>query len=190
MIQDLLKEMDMSVHQCAKLSGIPYTTLLELVKGKRKIEKCTAETVYKLARTLRVSMEELLEGSGESEGQVAFETFKSDVCHRVKEKGDLEFIIETLERDDVSRYWRMKRYQEAYYTLGMLDYLSRENQLPLCDEYADIRNTSLKEPIFPRDIALMAKMDSSLDYREQAMEEAIPEFKRFNIIERGVRDVC
>jgi hypothetical protein len=30
------------------------------VKGKTRIEKCTAETIYKLARTLHLTMEELL----------------------------------------------------------------------------------------------------------------------------------
>ncbi len=54
----------LSVYQCAKESHIPYTTLSDIVKGKNRIEKCTAETIYKLARTLHVTMEELLTVSG------------------------------------------------------------------------------------------------------------------------------
>lgn len=34
-------------------------TLLDIVKGKTRIEKCTAETIYKLAKTLDVPMESL-----------------------------------------------------------------------------------------------------------------------------------
>ena len=56
----LLREKQLSVYQCAKESSVPYTTLLDIVKGKTRIEKCTAETIYKLAKTLNVAMEELL----------------------------------------------------------------------------------------------------------------------------------
>ena len=37
-----------------------FDSLSEIVKGKTRIEKCTAETIYKLARTLHLTMEELL----------------------------------------------------------------------------------------------------------------------------------
>ncbi|WWR17037.1 helix-turn-helix transcriptional regulator [Lachnospiraceae bacterium JLR.KK008] len=59
-LMNLLKEKQLSVYQCAKESHVPYTTLSDIVKGKTKIEKCTAETIYKLARTLHLTMEELL----------------------------------------------------------------------------------------------------------------------------------
>ena len=186
----LLEKQNLSVYQCSKLSGIPYTTLLELARGKTSIEKCTAETVYRLATALDMTMDDLFHMLHSSELRPAFETFKSSVCHTVKEKGDLEFIIETLEADDIGRYWSRKWYLEAYYTLAMVDYLSRENHLPLCKNYDSIRSTSLKEPVFPRDIELAAKLDPSLNIKKQALAEGIPEFLRFNIVERNIRDVC
>ena len=59
-LMSLLKEKQLSVYQCAKESHVPYTTLLDIVKGRTRIEKCTAETLYKLAKTLNVAMEEFL----------------------------------------------------------------------------------------------------------------------------------
>ena len=59
-LMSLLKEKQLSVYQCAKESHIPYTTLSDVLKGKTRIEKCTAETIYKLARTFHMTMEELL----------------------------------------------------------------------------------------------------------------------------------
>ena len=44
-LMKLLKEKQLSVYQCAKDSGVPYTTLSDIVKGKTSIEKCTAETI-------------------------------------------------------------------------------------------------------------------------------------------------
>ena len=52
-LMSLLKEKQLSVYQCAKESHVPYTTLSDMVKGKTRIEKCTVETIYKLARTLQ-----------------------------------------------------------------------------------------------------------------------------------------
>lgn len=186
----LLDSRNLSTYRCAQISGIPYTTLLELIRGKTSIEKCSAETLYKLSKALNLSMEELFEKTRTQEQRTAFETFKSNVCHKVKELGDMDYIISTLQSDDVGRYWKMKWYPEAYYTLAMLDYLSREHDLPLCTKYSNIRSGRLKSPLFPRDIELAAKLDTSLDVRRQAMDEAIPEFMRFNIVEREIRNVC
>ena len=186
----LLDSRNLSTYRCAQISGIPYTTLLELIRGKTSIEKCSAETLYKLSKALNLSMEELFEKTRTQEQRTAFETFKSNVCHKVKELGDMDYIVSTLQSDDVGRYWEWKWYPEAYYTLAMLDYLSREHDLPLCTKYSNIRSGRLKSPIFPRDIELAAKLDPSLDVRKQAMAEAIPEFMRFNIVEREIRNVC
>jgi plasmid maintenance system antidote protein VapI len=186
----ILNEKKISTYQCSRQSSIPYTTLLELVKGKTSIEKCSAETVFRLAKALDMTMDELYTQLHSSEARAAFETFKSNVCHAVKEKGDLDFIIDTLRGDEVGKYWERQWYPEAYYTLAMLDYLSRENDLPICSNYESIRQTSLKKPVFPRDIELAARIDPSLDVKAQAVRESIPEFIRFNIVEKDVRNVC
>lgn len=189
----ILKNKGISVYRCSKESNVPYTTLLDIVKGKTKIEKCTAETVYKLAKVLNIAMEELLEEYLEGEDSMPyrsdFETFKSTICHLVKDRGDIDFIIDTLKTDEIRLYWDRKWYSESFYLLAMIDYLSRENGLPLCQDYEDIRSCTLSEPLYPRDINLAAKLNTSLDLRRQSIEEAIPEFKRFNIVESRIRDV-
>lgn len=48
-------------YRLAKMGGIPHATLSELCSGKTSIEKCSAETLYKIAKVLNVSMESLLE---------------------------------------------------------------------------------------------------------------------------------
>ena len=188
MLEKILRDKSISVYKCAKESNIPYTTLLEIVRGKTNIENCSAQTVYRLSQIVDMSMEELLEKCSVPD-RVTFETFKSQVCHIVKNKGDIDFIIDTLNNDDVNKYWELKWYPEAFYTLAMLDYLSNENELPLADKYESIRACSLKEPLYPRDIILASKINNNSDLKETAVKEAIPEFMRFNIVERGVRDV-
>ena len=188
MLSERLKDRNMSAYRCSELSGIPYSTLYSLLKGKSKISNCTAVTLYRLSKVLGTTMEELLLDSPEF--RTDFETFKGNVCHQVKNLGDLDFIIETLQSRDIRIYWERKWYPEAFYLLATLDYLSRVNEIPLCMEFNDIRSCSLKEPLYPRDVTLFALINPDRDDREQCAAEAIPEFKRFNIMETDIRDVC
>lgn len=61
-IDDLLKQAHMTKYRLAEQAGIPHATLSDICSGKAKLEKCSAETVYKLAKALGVAMEELTEG--------------------------------------------------------------------------------------------------------------------------------
>lgn len=62
-VNEILIEKGMTKYRLAKLSGIPNATLSELCSGKTNIKKCTADTVYKIAKVLEVPMESLLEES-------------------------------------------------------------------------------------------------------------------------------
>ena len=187
MLRKILKEKNMSIYRCASLSGIPYKTLSEVIRGKTKIEKCSAETVYRLALVLGVSMEELI--SDAVEIRADFEIFKSNVCHLVKSECELDFIVNVLRKNDIRRYWNKKWYPEAFYLLAMIDYLSRINEIPLCTDYNDIRSHSLKYTLYPKDVVMASKLHPSLDVKEQCMRDAIPEFLRFNIVESDIRNV-
>lgn len=183
----------MSVYQCSKESRVPYTTLADLVNGKTKLGRCSAETVYKLSKVFHISMEELLENHAEDISVIPyrsnFETFKSNVCHLVKDKGDIDFIVDTLKENRIRVYWDREWYPESFYLLAMVDYLCRENDLPLCQDYDDIRNHTMEEPIYPRDVMMAVKLNPELDEREASVENAIPEFLRFNIVEGEIRNV-
>ena len=187
MLEAILKEKNMSMYQCAKLSGIPYTTLSEMVRGKTRLEKCSAETVYMLSKTLGISMDDLVRDSMEQRSD--FEIFKSNICHMVKDMGDIDFIINILKSDDIRRYWNKKWYLEAFYLLAMIDYLSGINGIPLCNQYDDIRSCSLNRTVYPKDVVMLSKLGSETDVCEESKREAIPEFMRFNIVENEVRNV-
>ena len=157
MLEDILKEKNMTMYQCSKLGRIPYTTLSEVVRGKTRLEKCSAETVYKLSKVLNVSMEELMMDF--IEPRIDFETFKSNACHFIKDNGELDFIVVILQKDEISKYWNKKWYPEAFYLLAMVDYLSRVNGIPLCTKYDEIRTHSLKKPLYPRAVMMAAKLN-------------------------------
>ena len=186
-IQSIMNDRKMSVYALAKKSGVPYATCNDIVNGKAQLAKCSAETVYRLAHALDVSMEEILAPCFVK--RCSFENFKSNVCHRVKESGDIDFIIDTLESRDIRAYYDRKWYPESLYLLAMLDYLSRENDIPLCEEYDDLRCCKLEKEIYPSSILAMAAASKSDAELKQAVKAAIPEFARFNIIESEIRNV-
>lgn len=186
-LDELMLKMGVSKYRLSKNSDIPYSTLTDILSGKTRLEKCSAETVYKLARELDISMEELLAPYMIKRPQ--FDLFKSNVCHRVKELGDVSFIIEVLEKDDIRSYHRLKWYAESFYLLAMLDYLSRINDIPLCEEYSDLRCQKLSEPLYPSGIIAESIVAGNDLARLEAYRSAIPEFLHFNIIESEVRDV-
>ena len=73
-IEDLLSRREMTKYRLAVESGVPHATLNDICSGKTKLEKCSAETVYKLAKALGVSMELLTEGGiRQAEREQAFE---------------------------------------------------------------------------------------------------------------------
>ena len=186
-LSDLLKNKKMSIYRLSKQSGVPYATCNDLVQGRAQPEKCSAETIYKIAQALGVSMEDIL--APYLVKRANFENFKSSVCHRVKELGDVDFIINTLKSGDIRLYFERKWYPESLYLLAMLDYLSRMNNVPLCEEYDDLRKCKLEKAVYPAGIIALSKTGNEDDVLSKAFNDSIPEFKRFNIIENEVRNV-
>ena len=61
LLKELMKEASFSQYRLAVESGVPHATLSGLLTGKTKIERCESGTLYKLTKTLGVSMEILVE---------------------------------------------------------------------------------------------------------------------------------
>ena len=123
------------------------------------------------------------------EKRCSFELFKSNVCHWLKEEGDIDFLIQVLESDLIRKYYNQKWYLESFYLLGMLDYISRINDVPMCSEYDDLRQQRMQEIVYPVGVLLTARVLGDESIKEQALKEAIPEILRFNIVESDIRNV-
>ncbi len=64
-INEIIIESGLTKYRVAKVSGVPHATLNDLCSGKTRIEKCSGETLYRLAKALNVSMEILLKSAVE-----------------------------------------------------------------------------------------------------------------------------
>ena len=193
-IDDLLDNAKMSRYKLSRESGVPQATISDICSGKTAMERCAAGTLYKLAKALNVTVDALLEADRRSvvqnsEYRSSFETFKSNICHHVKDMGDIDFIIDILENDVIRNLYRKMWYPESMYLLGMIDYLSKLNDLLMCTNYNDIRRHKLAQVIYPSSVLIQAAVMHSDKVKEEAREKAIPEFMRFNIVESEVRNL-
>ncbi len=59
-LEELRLKQGISVRTLAKRAEVPYTTMLELVRGKKSVERAAAETVFRISNVLNVSMEEII----------------------------------------------------------------------------------------------------------------------------------
>ena len=124
-----------------------------------------------------------------------FETFKDNMKHRVK-RSQIDFIRDTLSTDIITDYYNNHNKLCALYTLDMLDYISKLNNISLCTDYNYLRNMRYEEPIYPLSIVALALAEnvSNETILERFIEKdksltPIPEFARHNIIEGDVFNV-
>lgn len=58
--QILLESKDMSKYHLSKISGVPKTTIMDICAGRSSIDRCSAKTVFMLAKALNCTMEYLM----------------------------------------------------------------------------------------------------------------------------------
>lgn len=64
-LNQLMRARRLTKAELSRKSGIPDTTLRDLLSGSVRLENCKAGTILRLARAFHVSVEELLMYSGE-----------------------------------------------------------------------------------------------------------------------------
>lgn len=68
-INQVLQEKGMTKYRLAIISGVPHATLNDICSGKTKIEKCSAETLYRLSKALGVPMEMFMQEKEEVQAE-------------------------------------------------------------------------------------------------------------------------
>ncbi|MGL4484602.1 MAG: helix-turn-helix transcriptional regulator [Anaerovoracaceae bacterium] len=213
-INEILEKRKISKYKLSKLSGVPYSTVSDICNEKVALEKCSAETVYLLAKALNLKADEIIAASIKERedrekafaemAQMAedmnsmeyfwkydmdYENFKSNTCHQLKNMGDLPFIMQLIESDAIMRLYKLQWNVKCLYLLALLDYLCRVNNLPKLSEYGELRKQRIEEPVYSRGITIKNYFFKDEKWLIKKRSEAIEEFAKFNIYEGEVRDV-
>ena len=120
-INELLREEKISKYRLSRVSGVSYTTINDICTGKTRIEKCSAETIYKIAKVFSISMEELIK----------------DAVEEVSESPG-EFIEHIL---------KDRKYMETYLYIRDEEKKSREIFIEFTEEYPGAANGKNVEDI-------------------------------------------
>ena len=140
MLKDILEQRGLSVYAAAKGSGIPYTTLNELMNGKKNAEDCSIKTIEALALFLNMPMESVMNLLRKNETVVIRQTWQE----KRNKKFSFPIIFES-KLYDASRIHPLKQKIAA----DLSENLSKENCIDSlflfgssvnirCNKYSDI----------------------------------------------------
>ena len=63
LINEQLEKKNLTKYRLSKESGVPQATINDICSGKADLEKCAAGTLYRLAKVLNVSIEDILDSA-------------------------------------------------------------------------------------------------------------------------------
>lgn len=123
---------------------------------------------------------------------MTFDLFRSEVCHMLREWGDVEFSEIVLVNNMIEHLWNKGWLAKSFYFLSILDYLADKYKIPYLEAYDNIRSKKLSEPLFPLDVILLDKLNGV--QKQKALDECSKSevgryFVSHNIIERDINDV-
>lgn len=88
MLKDIIKDKNISVYKLAKGSGVPYTTVNEIVLGKKNPKDCSVKTISSLANYLNVPE------------QALFDDSKIKISTSWLDQKDKKYIFPIIEKND------------------------------------------------------------------------------------------
>lgn len=102
-LQTMLDQKNMTKYRLSMLSGVPKTTVIDICSGKSTLDRCSAKTVYQLAKALGCTMEELmkLDAPSDYDAETGLPTDKSYLEH-----GLPPYLQKSL--DDMKRSWKIE----------------------------------------------------------------------------------
>ena len=196
-LHDLMKEQHLTRAELCRRSGIPESTLRDILSGKVQIDHCEAGTLYCLADVLDTTVEDILSAywdeepdENEPESKVLhdptsmakfYETV--DLARQILSLGNgMRFVRFVCENNLIEMCYVGGIYKLALFFLGMIDHLCKENNCPLEPRFDEYRSSILDETVVSRRIAdLIFTPIEFLKATEDLNRHAIPELARFNI---------
>lgn len=186
---DLLVKKNISQYRLAKMSDVPQTTISDICSNKTSIEKCSASTLHKLAKSLNVTVEDFLVKQIDNVSLKDYEVFKSSICHMYKSMDVHDFIKEVVSSRNIEKFYKNKEFAKSFYLVAMLDYACDTHHIERIEKYDFFRSLSLLEPMYPLSVVTLDLTMNTNKNKKESLKEALPQFKRFNIIESDIENV-
>ena len=95
-IKQYIEEKGISIYKLANEANVAYPTVFNMVNGKVNLMNCSLGIVKKVADALNLTVDEMITLC---EKDYSFELFRGEQCHLVGRMGEVEYIIDILEKD-------------------------------------------------------------------------------------------
>ena len=196
-LNDMMKDKHMTRAHLRRQSGLPESTLRNILNGTTQLDHCEAATLLSLANVMGTTVKDLLckywaecgtdaepEAKAVHDGESILYFYMMYEAALIKRRllGDIGFIREMSGCQWIERFYSDSQYRIALFLLGLVDYLSRQHHLKPNPQYDEYRKLSLDQPVYSP--STMANYDDPDAYKK-AMAYAetcsIPELARFNI---------
>lgn len=133
-INELLNDKNMSRYKLSKISGVPQTTITDICSGKTSIEKCSAGTLYKIAKALDVSMESLLGEENKSKCYGKIKTLQIDDTAIPYDEDDPRYIAYKMideERRNIEMKFKLITKKDEEFIADLLDGMDKQDEISL-----------------------------------------------------------
>ena len=191
-IKDIFNELDCNVDFFAFTSGIPESTLSDILNGETDLRYCQAKTINKLAKAMDLTVDEILhlepvsrlwtpsprfDPVHEFDNAPFFASFRRETLDKIKRYGEEEYVFSTLRSGWAEELYAEEDYPEALYTMGLVDYLAARNKMLRITRYDKYRGDMMKVPV------LASTAEPLPAYSQTVLLKAIPQLLKFNFIE-------
>lgn len=194
-LNDLMVKRHMTRAELCRMSGVPDSTLRGILSGGVQLERCQAGTLYRVAKAVNTTMEELLDGTmaapkpeyppsrpvHEAGSLMPFYVLLDAVTGILRSEGDLAFMRQLRQTDWIGRYDRHRMHRAALLLLGLNDFLCRKHGITPDSRYDALRHLRLDRPVYSLDTLEKDDCGSFDQAKAWAENHAIPELARFSI---------
>ncbi len=197
-LNELMKNQHLTCADLCRKSGLPESTLRNILSGKTQLDRCESATLLCLADALNTTVEEIvshywdecLTGDDYEQQTVVhddhslanFYCMVNGTIARIHEKGDLHFVWDACNYRWIEQLYAIGSYRFALFLLGLVDYLNRKHHLKENPRFDAYRRLTLDQPVYS--LAILEKNDDAAAFikaKDEAECCAIPELARFNI---------
>ena len=191
-ICDMINHAGISFEELCKTTGIPASTLSDILSGKAELTHCQARTIQKLSHGIGLSMDELMELDSlarsvpekNESGKLhklcspdVFSTFRGDLLDVLQHVDEETFIYAAAQTEFVESMYEAGLCAQALYSLGLIDYLCDEHGSPRLEQYNKYRGDTMEKTVFGYTGAECCLLDGIF------FEDLIPQMLKFNFLE-------
>lgn len=187
-LKELLKIKNITAYSLSKESGVPFSTISDLINGKTKPENVRLCHAISISKALGIDVV-LFAKLQNPKDELRFAYFRSNILHDLKRKGDIPFVQHVLKTKIIDREYKCGCLERALYLLALIEYLNRVNgNVMTITRYKNLKKLKLDSVLFPG--SELISFSSVEEANRRIGIKCISEFAKYNIIEESVRNVA